>query len=138
MTSPFPSVWLFIKSLLIRTPLEGTAKQLRWLLGTRKRRKHPELWELYLEERRLPLVLQQLLTTNSCGVDVGSHIGSFLSLLIKYAPNGQHIAFEPVIVKNKWLKRRFPEVQIFPYAVADEAGRAVFEQNLARPGYSHL
>jgi FkbM family methyltransferase len=129
---------LFVKSLLIATPLEGAAKELRWLLGARERRKHPELWELYLEERRLPFVLQKLLTNRSCGVDVGSHIGSFLSLLIKHAPNGTHVAFEPTPAKYKWLRSRFPSVEIFPYAVADETARAIFEENLARPGFSRL
>src|SRR5689334_3504563 len=101
---------LFVKSLLVRTPLEAATKQLRWLLEAKKRREHPELWELYLEDRRLCEVLQRLLANDSCGVDVGAHIGSFLSLLMTYAPNGRHVAFEPSTTKSKWLTRRFPDV----------------------------
>ena len=120
------------------TPFEEAAKQLRWLLGAKERHKHPELWELYLEERRLPFVLQKLLTKNSCGVDVGSHIGSFLSLLVRNAPKGHHVAFEPVRVKCNWLRRRFPDVQVFQCAICNENGRALFEENIARPGFSRL
>ena len=127
-----------MKSLIVGTRLGDAAGHLRWLWGYGQRRKHPELWELYLEERWLPAVLQRLLRPASCGVDVGSHIGSFLGLLRRYAPQGRHVAFEPSPTKSKWLKRRFRDVEIFPYAVADRAGTAVFEENAALSGYSHL
>jgi len=58
--------------------------------------------------------LQRLLTGDSCGVDVGCHIGSFLSLIIKYAPQGKHIAIEASEVKSRWLKNRFTTVESFP------------------------
>ena len=129
---------LFLKSLLVGTPAERVAKQVRWLFTAKSRFLHPELWEVYLEEQRLPLILQRLLTNESCGVDVGSHIGSFLGLLMRYAPNGHHVAFEASPIKCEWLRRRFSDVEIFHYAVAGEAGSAVFEEDVVRPGYSHL
>ena len=67
---------LLAKSHLIRTPI---AMQLKWLLGAVHRRKHPELWELYLEEKRLLLPLARLLKSDSCAIDVGAHVESFLS-----------------------------------------------------------
>jgi FkbM family methyltransferase len=127
-----------MKSLLVGTRLGDAAGRLRWLWGYGQRRRHPELWELYLEEHWLPVVLRRLLTPISCGVDVGSHIGSFLALLTKFAPEGRHAAFEPSPTKSRWLKRRFRDVEIFPCAVADKAGTAVFEENTALSGYSHL
>ena len=42
--------------------MEVVAKRLRWLLGARQRYKHPELWELYLEDQRLPLILKKVLS----------------------------------------------------------------------------
>jgi FkbM family methyltransferase len=102
------------------------------------RRRHPELWELYLEEKQLPYVLQHLLRNDSCGVDVGCHVGSFLSLLLKFAPQGKHIAFEASKVKSEWLKRRFPYVEIVQKAVADEAGTGIFEENVKLSGFSRL
>jgi FkbM family methyltransferase len=137
MTSMVPPL-LFLKSLIVGTPLERAACKLRWFLGVRKRHKHPELWELYLEERWLPVILQRLLVSDSRCVDVGCHIGSFLSLLKRYAPNGRHVAFEASVTKSRWLKKRFPNVEVFPCAVADKTGRAFFEENYALPGYSHL
>jgi FkbM family methyltransferase len=131
-------IWLQIKSRLVGTPLEGAAQRARWLLKARKRHKHPELWELYLEEHWLPVILQRLLKNDSRCVDAGCHIGSFLSLLANYAPNGRHVAFEPSMTKSAWLKRQFPQAEIFSYALGDASGVAVFEEDFANPGYSHL
>jgi hypothetical protein len=94
--SMLSSIELLLKSRFVGTPAERFGKRLRWLLGAGHRLRYPELWELYLEELRLPLILRKLLTDSSCGVDVGSHLGSFLSLLTTIAPNGRHIAFEPI------------------------------------------
>lgn len=86
----------------------------------------------------MPLVLQKILKKDSCAVDIGGHVGSFLNLLIKHAPKGRHIVFEPSLTKSEWLRSRFPDVPVFPYAVAKEAGIAVFEEDRARPGFSAL
>jgi FkbM family methyltransferase len=126
------------KGRLVGTILEEPAKRLRWLLGVNARRKHPELWELYLEERWLPLILARLLKHDSNGVDVGCHIGSFLSLLAKYAPHGHHVAFEASASRSAWLKRRFPNVEIFPLAASNEVGTGVFVEDCDQPGYSVL
>ena len=131
-----PSIYL--KSLMVGTALENPAKYLRWLLGAKQRFQHPELWELYLEERRLPQVLQRVLTESSCAVDVGCHIGSFLSLLIESAPKGRHIAFEPSPKRCELLKSNFPAVTIYDCAVSDKAGTALFQEDGSQPGYSHL
>lgn len=86
----------------------------------------------------MPYILQRLLREDSCGVDVGSHIGSFLSLLTKYAPLGKHIAFEASKSKSEWLSKKFSAIEILPYAVAEKAGTAVFGENRRRPGFSRL
>jgi FkbM family methyltransferase len=129
---------LFFKSLIVGTPLGNLASKLRWLFGIRQRQRHPELWELYLEDRWLPTILQRILAHDSNGVDVGSHIGSFLALLRKYAPDGRHVAFEASADKSKWLKRRFSNVEVCRCAVADKSGTGFFEENYAQSGYSHL
>jgi FkbM family methyltransferase len=129
---------LLLKSLIVRTPLAEFAKKLRWLIQGRHRRKHPELWEMYLEEQRMPLVLGKVLKKDSCCVDVGGHIGSFTKLLNLYAPRGQHVVFEASPTKSHWLRKRFPNVTVFSYAVADKGGNAVFEEDCANPGYSAL
>jgi FkbM family methyltransferase len=123
---------------MLGTPLEACARRLRWLLHARHRRKHPELWEFYIEEQRMPLVLQRLLKVDSCCVDVGGHIGAFLRLLKTYASKGQHVVFEASPTKSRWLKQRYSDTKIFAYAVSDKTGTAIFEEEYARPAYSGL
>ena len=71
-------------------------------------------------------------------MDVGSHIGSFLSLLIKYAPKGKYIAFEPSLTRGQLLRQRFPEAKVYNCAVSDFAGLAEFYEDSIRPGFSGL
>ena len=86
----------------------------------------------------MPQVLERILEKNSCCIDVGGHIGSFLTLVNKYAPRGHHAVFEASPTKSRWLKKRFPGVRVFSYAVADKTGSAVFAEDCARPAYSAL
>ena len=134
----FSVLSLYAKSRLVGTAAGDAATQLQWLLGTFERLKHPELWEMHLESRHLPKVLVRLLKADSNAVDVGCHIGSFLSLLLKHAPAGKHVAFEASPRKGGWLKTRFPSVDVQVRAVSDTNGVLTFQENDARPGYSRL
>jgi FkbM family methyltransferase len=127
-----------IKSSLIGTPLETPAREARRLLGFWRYFQHPELMDIYLEERRIQLALKKLLRPGSCAIDVGAHIGSFLSLLLRYAPEGQHVAIEASPIRGKQLKRRFPNVTIINAALSDRSGTAGFIEDKKNPGYSRL
>jgi FkbM family methyltransferase len=129
---------LMFKSMIMRTTFGTIGLHLRWHLGAFRRYRYPELWELYLEEKRLPLVLDKLLTSDSCVVDVGAHIGSFLRMALKCAPNGQHWAFEASPSKAQWLHVRFPNVKVVAVAVDSRSGTAVFSEDYKRPGFSSL
>ena len=97
-----------LKRNLIRTPLERPALWLRNLAGARKRRKHPELSEIYAEGERMDAILARILKPDSNCLDVGAHIGSFLVQLIRLAPRGKHMAFEALPEKAEWLKKTIP------------------------------
>ena len=129
---------LRIKAAVVGSPFHRIAQGFRWLAKFPQRYRHPEMWEVYLEERRLPSVLRRLLKPDSNGVDVGCHIGSFLHLLNSIAPNGEHTAIEPSEMKGQWLARKFPKTHILNIAVADFTGRSTFEENTSRPGLSKL
>jgi FkbM family methyltransferase len=129
---------LKLKSLLVASPLETPAKRVQWILGAKYRRAHPELAELFLEEERLPQILRQVLTDTSNVIDVGCHIGSFLSLATKLSKKGHHVAIEASPYKAKWLERKFPSVNIRQVAISDYVGIATFEEDVANPGFSRL
>jgi FkbM family methyltransferase len=129
---------LFLKARLIGTQLEAPANALRWVLRAPHRWQHPELWELALDESRLPLVLRRLLTPDSNVTDVGAHLGSFLALAERISPRGRHIAFEPSKSKSRWLETRFPNATIIASAAGKEEGVATFEENTVRSAFSRM
>jgi FkbM family methyltransferase len=127
---------LRFKSMIVGSPLESAAKRFRWILATAW--PNLELAEILLEERRLPLVLSQLLSRTSNVLDVGCHIGSFLSLVRQIAPDGHHVAIEASPVKARLLSQKFRDVRIEQIAISDSSGMAMFEDNVAHPGFSRL
>jgi len=129
---------LKLKSLAVRTGVGTMAMRFRRLLGLRQRLKHPELWELHLEETRFDLILKSVLKTDSCAADVGAHIGSFLEAVLRLAPQGTHYAFEASPSKAEWLRRRFPEAKVFPVAISSAVGTATFYEDVQNPGFSSL
>lgn len=127
-----------LKSLLVRTPVEAPLKALRTMWELRQLREHPELHAIYTEGMVIDRVLQRIVAADSNCVDIGCHIGSTLSQLLKLAPRGHHAAFEPIPTKAEWLRRRFPEVEVFEVALADRAGEATFYINTKLSGFSGL
>jgi len=133
-----PTLVIRFKSLLVATPFEEIAKQLRWAAGTPHRMKYPELWGLYSEDRWIKRILQTRLTKTSCVVDVGAHLGSFLNTVLKLAPQGKHIAFEPSPTRYPLLKRKFPHATIFEIAAGEQNTDATFAEDRRLPGFSRL
>ena len=130
--------WLHVKHLLLRSPLETPAHRLRYLTGFMQRLKHPELREVYLEPDRIEQIMRKSLQPDSNCIDVGCHIGSSLSSMIRYAPRGRHIAFEPIPEKADWIRKKFPEVDVKTMALGDKRETLTFYQNISRPGFSSL
>jgi FkbM family methyltransferase len=127
---------LYVKSLLIRTPLERPAQRLRDFAGIVSRRRYPELHEIHVEQDRIEQAMRQIIRGDVNCIDIGCHIGSSLSLMLHYSPRGRHIAFEPVLEKARWLRRKFPEVEIKALALGDKREKLTFFQNVSRPGFS--
>jgi FkbM family methyltransferase len=127
-----------IKSLLVRTPAEGPLKALRTVWELRHLRERPELHAIYTEGLVIDRVLRRIVRVDSNCIDIGCHIGSTLSELLELAPRGNHAAFEPIPSKADWLRRRFPEVEVFEVALADREGEATFYVNTKATGFSGL
>lgn len=129
---------LGLKRLLVRTPLEPIALRIRALAGLPSRLRHPEMREIYLEDGRISRALRRIVRPDSNCIDIGCHIGSSLSELMRLAPLGRHAAFEPLPQKARWLKSKFPEVEIHEVALSDQPGQASFFEDLSADGYSSL
>ncbi|MEM6612642.1 MAG: FkbM family methyltransferase [Cyanobacteria bacterium P01_C01_bin.72] len=128
----------YLKHLLIRTPLQEPARKLQDLSQLRRKVQHPEMVEIYRESARIETLLQQIIKPTSNCIDIGCHLGSMLERILKYAPAGNHVAFEPTPYKAQWLRTKFPEVKILEFALGNKPGTATFYQNTNHSGFSGL
>jgi FkbM family methyltransferase len=128
----------WIKHAIVRTPLEGPAKAMRRAFQCVSLLKHPELYEIQVEEARIARLVAKVVRESSNCVDVGSHLGVILSLFLKHAPRGRHLAFEPNPQQARWLQRKFPEVDVRQLALGDAKEERLLYILDNRTGFSGL
>ena len=81
-------------------------------------------------------VMRRVMRPDSTGVDVGAYIGELLEPMVAIAPRGRHYAFEPQRDRFEELARRFPQVQVFDFALGDTRGPKPFILALDAPARS--
>lgn len=84
------------------------------------------------------LLLAALLRPGDTCIDVGAHGGSFLQEIVRLAPDGHHMAFEPIADLAADLARRFPGVDVRNAAASDRTGETTFTYVPEAPGYSGI
>jgi FkbM family methyltransferase len=93
------------------------------------------------DHEAMKLVLAVALAPDSNTIDVGAHEGAMLRDLVRLAPNGRHLAFEPIPELRAKLERDFagvPGVEIRSSALSDVTGDSTFQHVVTAPGYSGL
>ncbi len=90
------------------------------------------------DDHALRVVLAAVLRDDSNAVDVGANIGAVLESIVRLAPSGRHVAFEPLPGLCEGLRMRFPGVDVRCAALSDVAGTSEFSHVLAAPAYSGL
>ncbi|MEI7663703.1 MAG: FkbM family methyltransferase, partial [Bacteroidota bacterium] len=86
-------------------------------------------------------IIQRSLKPGSNCIDIGCHKGEILDLMIKDAPLGRKIGFEPIPELCDFLYARYqhdPTVTIYPVALYDKAGSTTFQHVLNAPAYSGI
>jgi FkbM family methyltransferase len=71
-------------------------------------------------------------------IDIGSNHGGLLQEMVRVAPRGRHLAFEPVPELAEELRRRFPAVEVHEAAASNHHGEATFLHARAADGWSGL
>lgn len=100
---------------------------------------HLDLTQNLKYDRYTKKILKTVLHKNSNCIDIGCHKGEILDLILKHAPNGKHIAFEPIPHFYSRLKEKFgSNVNIYPYALSDKSGTTTFNYVKNAPAYSGL
>ena len=89
-----------------------------------------------VEHRHLRLLLAFLLRPDDNCVDVGAHRGDVLREIVRTAPDGHHIAYEPLEPFCLDLVREFPTVDVRCAAVSDHRGLEPFVHIVDEPALS--
>lgn len=84
----------------------------------------------------LVALLEEVLEPDSDCLDVGAHAGSVLREMVRIAPRGRHVAWEPLPAFAAGLREAFPGVEVREAALGDSAGTRVFAHVLGDPGWS--
>src|SRR5262249_6142233 len=88
------------------------------------------------DHEHLRAILAAVLAPDANCIDVGAHGGDVLSDMLRLAPHGRHVAFEPLPAMAAVLRDRFPGVDVREAALGDEPGPAEFVHVVTRPGWS--
>ncbi len=109
----------------------GRVREARAAFGVHSRRE-------LRDEHAMQMVLATALRIDSRAIDVGANEGAVLESIVRIAPHGHHVAFEPIPYLHDLLARRFPDVDVRRSAVSDAAGTAEFTHVPDAPAYSGL
>lgn len=135
-----------LRRLVKNTPLEGPARSLcRAVLRSRSpdtAKRSPQNTEWDLRDTRDQVSFERILRTrlrpDSNGIDIGAHSGAFLQYYLRLAPQGQHMAFEPIPALADLLRREFPTVDVRECALSNLSGRTSFVYLPTLPAWSGL
>jgi FkbM family methyltransferase len=86
----------------------------------------------------LVALMERELREDADCLDVGAHAGSVLREIVRLAPRGRHVAWEPLPALAAGLRARFPGVEVREAALADRAGRRELTHVIDEPGWSGL
>lgn len=126
------------KSAVVRS---GREEQARALLGRMREARSafdPDLRRVLRDEHAMRVVLATALRRDGNAIDVGANQGDTLEMILAVAPDGRHIAYEPIPGLAQELVARYPGVDVRNAACSDEAGSAEFTHVLNAPAMSGL
>ena len=91
-----------------------------------------------LDNANIRLLISFALHSDSNCIDVGAHEGTVLAEILRSAPDGRHIAFEPIPDLAARLRSRFQNVEVRESALSNAEGDTTFVYVRDAPAYSGL
>jgi FkbM family methyltransferase len=88
------------------------------------------------DNEHMRVILAASLAHDANCIDVGAHVGAVLADMVRVAPKGRHIAYEPLPHLAAALAKDFPGVDVRSAALSDRTGAASFVHVITRPGWS--
>ncbi len=89
-------------------------------------------------DRQTVAVMRRVLAPGSSCIDIGAHDGEILRHMRRLAPQGSHVAFEPIPRLAAGLRAAFPGVTVHEAACSDRPGEDAFVVVENAPAYSGL
>ena len=86
-------------------------------------------------------IIRKVCTANSNTVDVGTHSGDILDVLLQQSPNGTHYGFEPLPVFYQALRTKYQQqknIVLYDLALSDANGNSSFNHVTSNPSYSGI
>lgn len=100
---------------------------------------HLDLTKNLEYDRLTKRIMKKVIEPASNCIDVGCHKGEILEDILRLAPNGSHIAFEPIPDFYDKLKQRYKgRAKVLPYALSDKTGKSSFQYVRNAPAYSGI
>ncbi len=78
------------------------------------------------DDEHLRVVMAAVLRSESSCIDVGANDGAFVEEFRRLAPDGQHLAIEPIPALAESLRDRFPDIEVHQCALSDRKGTREF------------
>lgn len=128
-TEQEPALHPSLKERLRDTRLGGYLRQARAAVLPKYRRDA-------IDNRNLNLLLSFALAEDANCIDVGAYRGGIFAEMLRVAPRGKHIAYEPLPSMYAYLREHFPGADIRHAAVCDQAGERSFTFVKHTPGHS--
>ena len=119
----------------------GRQQQAQELLGRLREARlafQPQAQRARRDEQAMEVVLAATLRASSNAIDVGANRGALLESILRVAPFGRHIAYEPIPALYEHLVASFPQVDVRCAALSDADGGAEFAHVVNAPAYSGL
>lgn len=126
------------KSVVARSGHEEQARALVGRVREARSSFDPAMRRVLRDEHAMRVVLATALRRDGNAIDVGANQGDTLEMILAVAPDGQHIAYEPIPGLAQQLAARYPNVDVRNAACSDEAGSAEFTHVLNAPAMSGL
>ncbi len=90
-------------------------------------------------DRLTEKIIAKTITSLSNCIDIGAHKGEILDLFLKYAPNGNHFAFEPIPLLYENLKKKYAErCFVSSTALGNYTGKTTFQFVKNAPAFSGI
>jgi FkbM family methyltransferase len=121
-----------VKDLVIASGMESWARPLWMHLTRQKYAPH---------DAQVFAIIERCLRADSVCIDIGCHKGLILDAMIRSAPNGRFIGFEPLPSLYRLLRRKYrrdQRVTLHDCALYSEPGTATFYVDVKAPALSGL